>query len=71
MFAADVRDVEVLYDNALAGVVFSQAAKYKLHYILAGSNMATEGLQIPVEWTWYKTTKGILLPSRNDLVDPG
>lgn len=57
MFAADVRDVEVLYDNALAGVVFSQAAKYKLHYILAGSNMATEGMRIPGEWTWHKLDK--------------
>jgi N-acetyl sugar amidotransferase len=54
MFAADVRDVEVLYDNALAGVVYAQAAKYKLHYILAGSNMATEGMRMPGEWTWFK-----------------
>lgn len=57
MFAADVRDVEVLYDNALAGVVYSQAARYKLHYILAGSNMATEGLRIPGAWTWHKLDK--------------
>ena len=54
MFAADVRDVEVLYDNALAGVVYAQAAKHKLHYLLAGSNMATEGLRMPGEWTWHK-----------------
>lgn len=57
MFAADVRDVEVLYDNALAGVVYGQAAKHKLHYILAGSNMATEGLSIPSDWTWNKMDK--------------
>ena len=57
MFAADVRDVEVLYDNALAGVVYTQAAKYGLHYILAGSNMATEGMRIPGEWTWHKLDK--------------
>jgi N-acetyl sugar amidotransferase len=54
MFAADVRDVEVLYDNALAGVVYGQAAKHGLHYILAGSNMATEGMAMPGEWTWNK-----------------
>ena len=54
MFAADVRDVEVLYDNALAGVVYGQAAKHGLHYILAGSNMATEGMRMPGEWTWHK-----------------
>lgn len=57
MFAADVRDVEVLYDNALAGTVYAQAAKHRLHYILAGSNMATEGLNIPTEWTWHKLDK--------------
>lgn len=57
MFAADVRDVEVLYDNALAGVVYGQAAKHGLHYILAGSNMATEGMAMPLEWTWNKMDK--------------
>ena len=57
MFAADVRDVEVLYDNALAGVVYGQAAKHGLQYILAGSNMATEGLAMPGEWTWNKMDK--------------
>lgn len=57
MFAADVRDVEVLYDNALAGVVYSQAAKHRLHYILAGSNMTTEGMRMPGEWTWHKLDK--------------
>lgn len=57
MFAADVRDVEVLYDNALAGVVYGQAAKHGLHYILAGSNMATEGMAMPGEWTWNKMDK--------------
>ncbi|MEP7221250.1 MAG: N-acetyl sugar amidotransferase [Novosphingobium sp.] len=57
MFAADVRDVEVLYDNALAGVVYGQAARHGLHYILAGSNMATEGMRMPGEWTWHKLDK--------------
>ena len=57
MFAADVRDVEVLYDNALAGVVYGQAARHGLHYILAGSNMATEGMAMPGEWTWNKMDK--------------
>ncbi|WP_288413688.1 N-acetyl sugar amidotransferase [uncultured Sphingomonas sp.] len=57
MFAADVRDVEVLYDNALAGVVYGQAAKHGLRYILAGSNMATEGMAMPGEWTWNKLDK--------------
>ncbi len=57
MFAADVRDVDLLYDNALAGVVYGQAAKHGLHYILAGSNMATEGMAMPTGWTWNKMDK--------------
>lgn len=57
MFSADIRDVEMLYDNALAAVVYGQAAKHRLHYILAGSNMTTEGLRIPTEWAWHKLDK--------------
>jgi len=53
-FAADVIDVELLYDNALAAVNFQQARAYGLHYILSGQNLATEGMLIPPEWNWLK-----------------
>lgn len=56
-FASDVIDVEVLYDNAMIAVNYGQAAKYGLHYILAGSNIATEGVDIPKSWNWYKSDK--------------
>ena len=56
-FAADVIDVEVLYDNAMLAVNYGQAAKYGLHYILAGTNIATEGVEIPRDWNWYKSDK--------------
>ena len=46
-FDADVIDVELLYDNATLGVNYQQANKYGLKYILAGTNNATEGMQIP------------------------
>ena len=56
-FAADVIDVEVLYDNAMIAVNYQQAAKYGLKYILAGTNIATEGVDIPPGWNWYKSDK--------------
>jgi N-acetyl sugar amidotransferase len=56
-FAADVIDVEVLYDNAMQAVNYQQAAKYGLKFILAGTNIATEGVDIPRGWNWYKSDK--------------
>lgn len=53
-FAADVIDVEVLYDNAMLAVNYRQAVKQGVKYILAGTNMATEGVQIPKAWNWLK-----------------
>ena len=49
-FKADVVDIELLYDNALAAVNYKLAAKYSLKYILSGSNTATEGVRMPKEW---------------------
>jgi N-acetyl sugar amidotransferase len=56
-FDADVIDVEVLYDNAMLAVNYQQAAKHGLKYILAGTNIATEGIDIPTTWNWYKSDK--------------
>lgn len=56
-FDADVIDIELLYDNAMLAVNYQQAAKYDLHYILAGFNRATEGMAIPEEWNWFKLDK--------------
>lgn len=53
-FDSDVIDIELLYDNAMTAVCYQQARKYGLRYILAGSNQATEGMQVPSEWNWYK-----------------
>jgi hypothetical protein len=49
-FKADVIDVELLYDNALHEVCYSQARKYGLRYILSGSNFSTEGTKMPPSW---------------------
>lgn len=56
-FASDVIDVEVLYDNAMLAVNYRQARKHGLKFILAGSNIATEGVDIPTTWAWHKADK--------------
>ena len=56
-FDADVIDVELLYDNAMLAVNYNAARRYRLRYILSGSNHATEGMAMPAEWNWYKLDK--------------
>lgn len=56
-FDADVIDIELLYDNAMLAVNYNMAVKHNIHYILSGSNQATEGMRIPREWTWFKYDK--------------
>jgi hypothetical protein len=56
-FAADVVDVELLYDNAMQAVNYQQAAHHGLKFILAGTNIATEGVDIPAPWKWHKLDK--------------
>jgi N-acetyl sugar amidotransferase len=53
-FKANVLDIELLMDNAMLAVNYQQAARYGLKHILAGSNMATEGMRIPAAWTHFK-----------------
>ena len=57
-FAADVIDIELLYDNALHEVCYSQAKKYGLRSILSGSNFSTEGLRMPSSWAWESKWDG-------------
>ena len=56
-FAADVIDVELLYDNAMIALNYQMAAKYDLRYILSGCNRATEGIRIPANWNTFKLDK--------------
>lgn len=56
-FDANVIDVELLYDNAMLAVNYQQAAKYKIKFILSGSNQATEGMRMPQGWNWLKFDK--------------
>ena len=56
-FDADVIDVELLYDNAMLAVMYQQAASQRLRYILTGINTATEGMEMPKAWNWFKKDK--------------
>ena len=49
-FNADVIDIEILTDNFLVELNFKKAREYGCKYILSGSNTATEGIPMPVNW---------------------
>lgn len=53
-FKANVVDIELLMDNAMLAINYQMAKKYKLKYILAGSNTLTEGMRMPPKWAQYK-----------------
>lgn len=53
-FDADVIDIELLYDNAMLAVNYQQAAANGVRHILGGTNQATEGMDMPQEWNWFK-----------------
>jgi N-acetyl sugar amidotransferase len=56
-FDAHVIDVELLYDNAMLAVNYQQASKYRIKYILSGSNQTSEGMRMPKDWNWLKFDK--------------
>jgi N-acetyl sugar amidotransferase len=56
-FAADVIDVELLYDNAGIAVNFQQAYRFGVKHMLFGTNVATEGMPMPPAWNWNKFDK--------------
>jgi N-acetyl sugar amidotransferase len=68
-FDADVIDVELLYDNAMLAVNYQQANRFGVKHILAGTNLATEGMKMPPGWNWFKfDRKNILeLAARNGI----
>lgn len=53
-FDANVMDIELLMDNAMLSINYNLAKKYKIKYILSGTNTATEGFKIPSNWSWFK-----------------
>lgn len=53
-FKAQVVDIEMLMDNAMLALNYQQAARAGVRHILAGTNMATEGLRMPPNWNHLK-----------------
>ena len=63
-FIADVIDIELLYDNAMA-VNYKLAKKFGVKYILSGSNFSTEGISIPSKgWNKYDKRNIISITKR-------
>ncbi|NOU48476.1 MAG: N-acetyl sugar amidotransferase [Bacteroidales bacterium] len=50
---ASVIDIEVLTDHAIMAILYEQAAKNGIKYILLGNNESTEGI-MPKSWTFTK-----------------
>jgi hypothetical protein len=51
---ADVIDIEIIMDNAMATLNYQTAKKFGIKYILSGTNTATEGISHPSSWSHYK-----------------
>ena len=51
---AGVVDIELLTDNAIMGVLFGQAKKHKIKYLITGMNRATEFYPLPISWRHNK-----------------
>ncbi len=49
-FKANVIDIEMLTDHAIVATLYETALRRKIKYILAGTNMANEGIRIPGVW---------------------
>lgn len=51
---ASVVDIEAITDHAISGAIHKLAKKHKVHFVLSGVNMVTEGI-LPSHWTHRKT----------------
>jgi N-acetyl sugar amidotransferase len=50
---ANVIDLEMLSDHAIFAALFKIRKKYKIKYVLSGTNFATE-FGLPLSWIWSK-----------------
>jgi N-acetyl sugar amidotransferase len=53
-FRANVIDIEILTDHALAAILYKVAYDRQLRHIVAGTNIANEGMRIPPGWNHSK-----------------
>jgi len=52
-FKANVVDIEVLTDHGFMAVLYQQARKHKIRYVLGGMNVVTEAI-LPSHWIYSK-----------------
>ena len=53
-FKAGVVDIELLSDHAISAILYKIAFRHGIKYIIAGTNMANEGIKIPPSWSHFK-----------------
>ena len=41
----------------MLAINYQMAHRYKIKYILSGTNTSTEGFKIPKNWSWFKNDK--------------
>lgn len=51
---ASVIDIEVLSDHMIVATLYKLASKYKVDYIIGGTNVSTEAI-LPSDWVYRKT----------------
>jgi N-acetyl sugar amidotransferase len=49
---ASVANCEIPTDHAIIALLFKMASKFKIKYVISGSNIATEGI-LPLSWGYY------------------
>jgi hypothetical protein len=54
-FKAGVPHIDTPQDHAFFATMYNFAAKYKVNYILTGSNYSTECVRNPIEWMYYQS----------------
>ncbi len=60
-FKSGVPHIDVPQDHAFISVLYHYASKYKIKYILNGSNFSTEGIRNPLSWLYFGSDKKQLL----------
>ena len=56
-FLSGVPELDSSTDLGYAETLNRVAVKYGIKYILAGTNLATEGMPMPPDWNWFKYDK--------------
>jgi N-acetyl sugar amidotransferase len=50
---ASISNAEIPSDHGIHALLFRVAAREHVRFILSGSNLATEGMHVPVSWSYY------------------